>query len=88
MGIWAGGPPAAPLMVVMARIGTASSRAPLNYRVKSHAWCLGQSFRGSYALLVQFMEVTVLTTALEIRTEFEEERRPIFEVVGPWDHIF
>ena len=57
-------------------------------RVKSHAWCLGQPFRGSYALLVQFMEVTVLTTALEIRTEFEEERRPVFEVVGPWDHIF
>ena len=44
--------------------------------------------RRLFEQLVQFMEVTVLTTALEIRTEFEEERRPMFEVVGPWDHIF
>ena len=57
------------------------------YRVKSHAWC-EVAFRGSYALLVQFMEATVMTTALEIRNEFLEQRRPMFEVLGPWDHIF
>ena len=33
-------------------------------------------------------EITVMTTALEIRTEFLEHRRPMFEVVGPWDHDF
>ena len=32
------------------------------YRVKSHTWC-EVAFRGSYALLVQFMEATVMTTA-------------------------
>ena len=57
------------------------------YRVKSHAWC-EVAFRGSYALLVQFMEATVMTIALEIRNEFLEQRRPMFEVVGPWDHVF
>ena len=57
------------------------------YRVKSHTWC-EVAFRGSYALLVQFMEATVMTTALEIRNEFLEQRRPMFEVVGPWDHVF
>ena len=30
------------------------------YRVKSHTWC-EVAFRGSYALLVQFMEATVMT---------------------------
>ena len=57
------------------------------HRVKPHAWCQ-VAFRGSFALLVQFLEITVMTTALEIRTEFLEHRRPMFEVVGPWDHVF
>ncbi len=43
---------------------------------------------GSYILLVQFMEVTVSITALEIREEFLRDRKPMFEVVGPWDHVF
>ena len=38
--------------------------------------------------LVQFMEVTVSITALEIREEFLQDRKPMFEVVGPWDHVF
>ena len=57
-------------------------------RVKSHAWCEYAHFYGSYALLVQFMEVTVSITALEIREEFLQDRKPMFEVVGPWDHVF
>ena len=57
-------------------------------RVKSHAWCEHAHFYGSYALLVQFMEVTVSITALEIREEFLQDHKPMFEVVGPWDHVF
>ena len=34
------------------------------------------------------MEATVMTTALKIRNEFLEQRRPMFEVLGPWDHVF
>ena len=29
-----------------------------------------------------------MTTALKIRNEFLEQRRPMFEVLGPWDHVF
>ena len=56
--------------------------------MKSHAWCEYAHFYGSYALLLQFMEVTVSITALEIREEFLQDRKPMLEVVGPWDHVF
>ena len=57
-------------------------------RIKSHAWCEGRTFRGSYALLVQCLNTTVITTALEIRHGFLIGRKPQFEVVGPWPHAF
>lgn len=58
-------------------------------KVKSHAWCEFAHFYGSYPLLVQFFEVTMLATALEIREDFLIDRKPImFEVVGPWPHVF
>ena len=59
------------------------------YRVKNHRWCQGV-FRGSFNLLVQCLDITVITTvtALEIRQELELDRKPMFEVVGPWPHIF
>ena len=53
------------------------------------AWALARKpLLLGHPLLVQFMEATVMTTALEIRNEFLEQRRPMFEVVGPWDHVF
>ena len=44
----------------------------------------------SYSCEYFFMEVTVSITALEnlIREEFLRDRKPMFEVVGPWDHVF
>ena len=57
-------------------------------RIKSHAWCEGRTFRGSYALLVQCLNTTAITTALGIRHEFLIDRKPQFEVVGPWPHAF
>ena len=57
-------------------------------RIKSHAWCEGRTFRGSYALLVQCLNTTAITTALGIRHEFLIGRKPQFEVVGPWPHAF
>ena len=44
-------------------------------------------FRGSYETLVAHSEVTVVMTALEIRREFEANK-PMFEVLGPWQHTF
>ena len=56
-------------------------------RVKAHTWC-EVPFRCSYPMLVQFLEMTIISTALEIREEFLTDKHPMFEVVGPWDHVF
>jgi hypothetical protein len=55
-------------------------------RVKRDAW-LQQVFRGSFALLVAFSEITAVTTAMQLKREFEEGKC-MFEVVGPWPHQF
>ena len=55
-------------------------------RLKNHEWCQ-RVFRGSYETLVAHSELTVVMTALEIRREFEANK-PMFEVLGPWQHTF
>jgi hypothetical protein len=56
-------------------------------RVKSHEWCR-QIFRGSFKLFTALFDISVIGMALEIRREFELDRKSMFEVVGPWQHRF
>ena len=55
-------------------------------KLKKHAWCK-TAFRGRYASLCAFNEITTVMTALEIRRKIEEGN-PMFEVCGPWTHAF
>ena len=57
------------------------------HRIKAHAWC-EQVFRGAYEVCAALYHITVLTTALEIKNEFELDDKVMFEVVGPWPHDF
>ena len=56
-------------------------------RMKKHAWC-HTPFRGEFLLFNAFFDVSTLMTALEINLEFQEDNKPMFEVVGPWRHVF
>ena len=47
-----------------------------------------RAFRGSYNMLVALHDIAVITTALEIKLEFELDNKAMFEVVGPWPHTF
>ena len=38
-------------------------------------------------MLVALHDIAVITTALEIKLEFELDNKAMFEVVGPWPHI-
>ena len=56
-------------------------------RIKNAGWC--QSiFRGSEELFTHLFDITTMMTALEIRLQFDEDQKVMFEVVGPWDHTF
>ena len=39
-------------------------------------------------MLVALHGIAVITTALEIKLEFELDNKAMFEVVGPWPHTF
>ena len=39
-------------------------------------------------MLVALHDIAVITTALEIKLEFELDNKAMFEVVGPWPHTF
>ena len=52
------------------------------HRLKNHGWC-ETAFRGSYSMLVALHDIAVITTALEIKLEFELDNKAMFEVVGP-----
>ena len=55
-------------------------------KLKKHAWCK-TAFRGSYKALMAYMEIAVVMTALEIRRNLEKGEA-MFEVCGPWPHVF
>ena len=59
------------------------------HRLKNHGWCeTAFRIRGSYSMLVALHDIAVITTALEIKLEFELDNKAMFEVVGPWPHTF
>ena len=53
-------------------------------KLKSHGWCK-TAFRGRWKSLVAYNEIATVTTALEIKRKLHEGK-PMFEVVGPWEH--
>jgi len=56
-------------------------------KLKSHGWCQA-IFRGSEDVLKRMFIATSHLTALEIKQDFDIDKKMMFECVGPWPHRF